>query len=454
MREYWGTWFGTGGTLRLAHRIGWAAAVGAAHARRIGEPEPELEALLDTQAAHRRGARRRRGARGAQPSDGGDGRAVVPVPAAAREPVAREDRAVDGCTTARERSDDPYFRELDHRAHYRKLDVPALHVGGWYDINVNGTIANYVGMSAHAATDEARRAQRLIVGPWPHWTPQISVVGEVDFGPDAVLDLEPIRREWFGHWLQDQPAPMLDEPPIRIFVTGENVWHDEWEWPLARTEWTSWYLHSGGHAKTSDGDGVLGAGAPADQPADTFVYDPRDPVPTRGGRLLGVGGAAAGAFDQRDVETRDDVLVYTTPPLDSPLEITGPVTVELWASTSAPDTDFTAKLVEVHADGRVINLCDGIVRARAFVPTPLVAGAASLHHRIAGDQRADRSGQPGPARDLVEQLPALRAQFQLREADRHRHRCRCPHRRPNRLPRPDPPQPGDPPGNSSLTDCA
>ena len=183
------------------------------------------------------------------------------------------------------------------------------------------------------------------------------------------------------------------------------------------------------------------------------MYDPRDPVPTRGGRLLGVGGAAAGAFDQREVETRDDVLVYTTPPLDQPLEVTGPVRVELWAATSAPDTDFTAKLVEVHADGRAINLCDGIVRARAFVPTPLAPGAAyrftielwEISALIAAGNRA-------ATRDLVEQLPALRAQLQLRQADRHRHRRRHPDRRSDRLPRRAPPQPAHPAGNSPLSD--
>ncbi len=374
--EYWGTWFGTGGALRLAHRIGWAAAVGAAHARRIGCPELELEALLDTQA--------RIEAVLAGPevlAERNRQMAEMVEPLFQYRPL-RENALLAKIAPwmadalAREDPDDPWFRELDHRAHYRTLDLPAFHIGGWYDINVNGTIANFVGMSAHAATEEARRSQRLLVGPWPHWTPQISVVGDVDFGPNAVLDLEPLRREWFGHWLQDQPAPMLDDAPIRIFVMGENVWRDEWEWPLARTEWTSWYLHSDGHANTSDGDGVLGLDAPLEDAPDRFDYDPRDPVPTRGGRLLGVGGSLAGAFDQRDVETRPDVLVYTTPPLEQAVEITGPVSVELWASTSAPDTDFTAKLVEVHADGRAINLCDGIVRARAFVPTPLTAGAA------------------------------------------------------------------------------
>ncbi|MEX1006480.1 MAG: CocE/NonD family hydrolase [Acidimicrobiia bacterium] len=374
--EYWGTWFGTGGALRLAHRVAWAAAVGASHARRIGAPEPELEELLDVQArivavlagGEVLAERNRRMAEMVEP--------LFRYRPLRENPLLAKIAPWMAGSLARERRDDPYFVELDHRSHYRKLDLPAFHVGGWYDINVNGTIANFVGMRAHAATDEARRAQRLIIGPWPHWTPQISVVGDIDFGPNAVLDLEPLRREWFGHWLQDRPAPMLDAAPIRIFVMGENIWRDEWEWPLARTEWSSWYLHSGGNANTSDGDGLLDQQPPSEESVDTFVYDPRDPVPTRGGRLLGVGGAVAGAFDQRDVETRDDVLVYTSEPLSRPTEITGPVTVELWASTSAPDTDFTAKLVEVHADGRAINLCDGIVRARAFAPTPLAPGAA------------------------------------------------------------------------------
>lgn len=375
--EYWGTWFGTGGALRLAHRVGWAVAVGAAHARRIGEPEPELDELLDVQARMR---------------------AMVAGPEALAahnrrmadllDPHFRSRPLRDNALLAkiapwmnvkldREERDDPHWLELDHRLHYPRLDLPAFHVGGWYDINVNGTIANYVGMTRYAATERARRAQRLVVGPWPHWTPQLSTVGDVDFGPDAVLDLEPIRREWFGHWLRGMPAPMLEAAPIRIFVMGENVWRDEWEWPLARTTWTSWYLHSGGRANTSEGDGRLDRSAPtAAEPADTFVYDPDDPVPTRGGRLLGTGGAVAGAFDQREVERRADVLVFTSDPLDAPTEITGPVTVELWAATSAPDTDFTAKLCEVHGDGRVINLCDGIVRARAFLPTPLQPGAS------------------------------------------------------------------------------
>jgi putative CocE/NonD family hydrolase len=285
--RYWGTWFGTGA--RFGSRIAGLGRGGRCRTHAVSAREPELEALLDTQARIEAvlaggevlAERNRQMAELVEPlfqyRPLRDNALLAKIAPWMADALERED------------PDDPYFRALDHRAHYRTLDLPALHIGGWYDINVNGTIANFVGMSAHAATDAARRSQYLVVGPWPHWTPQISVVGDVDFGPNAVLDLEPLRREWFGHWLQDQPAPMLDRAPIRIFVMGENVWRDEWEWPLARTEWSSWYLHSGGKANTSDGDGVLDERVPSEESTDSFVYDPRDPVPTRGGRLLGVG---------------------------------------------------------------------------------------------------------------------------------------------------------------------
>ena len=300
----------------------------------------------------------------------------------------------------------------------------------------------------HAATDEARRAQRLVVGPWPHWTPQISVVGDVDFGPNAVLDLEPLRREWFGHWLQDQPAPMLDDAPIRIFVMGENVWRDEWEWPLARTEWTSWYLHSGGHANTSDGDGVLGLDAPGRRRAR-----PTRSTTTRATRCRRVaagcsasGERSPGAFDQRDVETRrrrarvHDTTARTSrgdhrtrcasscgrpPRRPTP---TSPRSSSRCTPTAAPSTSATESCARV-----------------AFVPTPLAAGAAYRFTIELWEISAlDRRGQPPAARDLVEQLPALRAQLQLRQAGRHRHRRRHPHRPPDRLPRRGPPEPAHP----------
>ena len=321
--EYWGTWFGTGGALRLAHRIGWAAAVGAAHARRIGEPEPELEELLDTQARIEAvlaggevlAERNRRMEAMVEP--------LFQYRPLRENPLLAKIAPWMADSLAREDPDDPYFRALDHRSHYRDARpsrVARRRLVRHQRERHHRELRRYVGRGVERRREA--RAQRLIVGPWPHWTPQISVVGDVDFGPNAVVDLEPIRREWFGHWLQDQPAPMLDDPPVRIFVMGENVWRDEWEWPLARTEWTSWYLRSGGATRTRvTATACSGPSRPVTSarrpptPPTRFVYDPRNPVPTRGGRLLGVGGAAAGAFDQRDVEMRDDVLVYTTPPL-------------------------------------------------------------------------------------------------------------------------------------------
>jgi putative CocE/NonD family hydrolase len=146
---------------------------------------------------------------------------------------------------------------------------------------------------------------------------------------------------------------------------GTNVWRDEHEWPLARTQYTDYFFHSDGRANSRKGDGTLTTATPGGEPSDSYVYNPRDPVPTRGGGLCcSPSFTQGGAFDQRCIEERPDVLVYTTPPLEQDLEVTGPVRVTLWASSSAPDTDWTAKLVDVAPDGFARNLTDGIIRAR------------------------------------------------------------------------------------------
>ena len=166
---------------------------------------------------------------------------------------------------------------------------------------------------------------------------------------------------WFDHWLKGIDTGIADEPPVKLFVMGENAWRDENEWPLARTRYTPYYFHSRGQANSAAGDGSLSAAAPGEEPPDRFVYDPDNPVPTRGGNTLII---PVGVQDQREVESRQDVLVYTGEPLSEPLEVTGPVTVTLFAATSAPDTDFTAKLVDVRPDGYARNLADGIIRGR------------------------------------------------------------------------------------------
>ncbi len=283
-------------------------------------------------------------------------------------PVLRQDRLAEYYYDwLAHPDDDAYWRQWNIEARHGEITVPALNIGGWYDIFLGGTLRNYLGMRQHGPTPEAR-AQRLIVGPWLHGVMWPNVNGEVDFGvlsQGLALDLDGILLRWYDHWLRGIDTGMLGEPPVKLFVMGESVWRDEPAWPLARARAVPYYLHSEGRANTQDGDGRLGPDPPGGEPADHYLYDPRNPVPTRGGGLCCWPAALpAGAYDQRPVEGRPDVLVYSTPPLVEALEVTGPVMVTLWAASSASDTDFTAKLVDVEPDGYARNLTDGIIRAR------------------------------------------------------------------------------------------
>jgi len=263
---------------------------------------------------------------------------------------------------------DDYWKKLCIEDQHSNVTTPALNIGGWYDIFLGGTIRNYLGMRQNAATEEARNGQKLIIGPWQHSSRGTSMAGSHYFGVAAdsmALGLDEIHLRWFNQWLKGEDTGMLDEPPVRIFVMGDDVWRDENEWPLARAQTTSYYLHSGGNANTLHGDGSLSPEAPGDEAPDVFLYNPANPVPTRGGQLCcNPYFASSGAFDQNEIEARSDVLVYSTPVLERDTEVTGPITVTLWAATSATDTDFTAKLVDVCEDGCARNLTDGIIRAR------------------------------------------------------------------------------------------
>ncbi|HEX5586679.1 MAG TPA: CocE/NonD family hydrolase [Acidimicrobiia bacterium] len=360
--DYWDPIFGPGGAFRVANRVGWTLLVAMEEARRQAIDDPLLDELREGLAA-------------LAPGDI-MGRAAVMTPVVERLMWHRPLRDIPFFARVapwyadyfvHDRRDDPSWLRSNPRSHYTELDLPAIHIGGWYDVQLSNTLLAYEGMRDRAATDEARAGQRMIIGPWTHWGITVPVVGDIDFGPSSVLDIDALRLGWFDHWMRDTPSSVVDDPPVRVFVMGDNEWRDEHEWPLARTQWTPWYLHA---------DGGFGPEAPTgDDGPDAFTYDPHDPVPTLGGRLLGTGGARGGPVEQGDVATRADVLAYTSGPLPTDLEITGPVRAELWASTSAPDTDFTAKLVDVHPDGRSYNICDGIVRARTQFPIPLVAGA-------------------------------------------------------------------------------
>lgn len=261
---------------------------------------------------------------------------------------------------------DDYWQGIDARK-FEQLDKPVLHIGGWYDIFLNGTIQGYIGMRTNAKTADTRQRQKLIIGPWSHGTNWTSSYHEQEFGLHAsgmAVDLTTMQLQWMNRWIKADDNALKDEKPVRIFVMGINQWRDEDDFPLPDTTYTPYYLHSDGHANTRHGDGILSTVAPTNEPADRFVYDPHNPVPSIGGANLTPFANTIGPRDQQLVEDRNDVLVYSTPVLDEPLEVTGMVKAILYVASSAPDTDITCKLVDVYPDGRAMLLTDGILRLR------------------------------------------------------------------------------------------
>ena len=200
----------------------------------------------------------------------------------------------------------------------------------------------------------------MIVGPWGHNSNNLTrTQGPLDFGTDADTTYPEEVARWYDYQFRGINSGIESEPPVKLFIMGENRWRFEHDWPLARTQYTEFFLHSNGSANTVRGDGVLSVSEPADGPPDRFDYDPRDPVMS----LMGIDAQAA-PRDQSPLNGRQDILVYQTAPLQEDIEVTGPVVLKLWAASSAPDTDFTAKLIDVHPNGLAVNLTYGILRAR------------------------------------------------------------------------------------------
>jgi len=258
-------------------------------------------------------------------------------------------------------------RSEHHRARsvydrHHEVQVPALIVAGWHDLLLGSDLAHYTQMKTSAGTEEARERTRVIIGPWTHGM-FLNVVGDLDFGLrssgfflDLREDLTALNLRWFGQRLKGIPSGIDEEPPVKLFVQGLNRWRYEDAWPLARAVPAPWYLRASGR---------LGPEPPsADEPPDTYVYDPQDPCPTRGGTLLLPRTYPAGPVDQTSILGRPDVLVYSSEPLSKDMEVTGPVRATLYAATSAPDTDWVVKVCDVSPDGRTLNVCDGILRAR------------------------------------------------------------------------------------------
>ena len=258
---------------------------------------------------------------------------------------------------------DEYWRALDFRDRYGDVNVPALHIGAWYDIFLNGTLRNFAGINSTGGP-EARGRQRLLIGPWYHY-PWSRYTGQLDFGADAassVIDREQLSL--FNWVLRGDDDGIGSRPPVRIFVMGQNRWRDEEAWPLKRAVETPCYFHSSGRAAGLEGDGTLSFDPPGDEFHDTYFFNPADPSPSLGGHSCCEEVVTPmGPYDQRPVERRMDVLCYTSEPLTEALEVTGHMRVTIWAATNAVDTDWVARLVDVHPDGRAMNLTEGIMRA-------------------------------------------------------------------------------------------
>jgi putative CocE/NonD family hydrolase len=351
--DYHDTWTYYGGALELGFSLYWALGLAAAEAARraaagqdVAGPSAEINRLLrDPWQAY-----------STRPlADIAPLRSLLP---AWTDWLTHPDR-------------DDYWRPISIADSYDRIKVPALHIVGWFDLFLRGTIANYRGMSA--AGGAVGTHQHLIIGPWAHAVPHDSL-GEMYFAADAAaaaLDITAVQLDWFDSFLKadastdrDNSAPAA-QAPVKIFVMGRNRWREEASWPPQRAVTTRLYLVPGTDCTSS---GSLQSALPGDdERAAEFVFDPADPVPTVGGATFLPGayvGLHAGPRDQRTVEARPDVLSYTTTTLEHDLEIGGAVHVVLHAKTSATDTDWTAKLVDVHPDGRALSICDGIIRAR------------------------------------------------------------------------------------------
>lgn len=337
--DYHDGWVYQGGALYLAFASAWVAQfLAIPHLQRMGLSAEECRA----EEARLMGAIERLR------------RNVSHLPMNDLPMLGREGLAPYYYEWLRHPSFDDYWRRVSIAAHHDRITVPAFNLGSWYDLFIAGAPRNFEGVREKGATEHARNGQRLLMGPWTHNSPSVAVSGQRNFGWGATLVLEDLQLRWFDHWLKDIDTGLLDEPPVRLYVMNDG-WRDEQEWPLARTQYTPYYLRSGGRANGLGGDGALSLDPPGAEPPDVYLYNPLNPTPTVG---------AAGVYDMRPVEERDDVLVYTTPPLAEPVEVTGPVKLVLHAASSAVDTDFFARLVDVSPDGYAANVCEGILRAR------------------------------------------------------------------------------------------
>ncbi|TNJ61613.1 CocE/NonD family hydrolase [Paenibacillus hemerocallicola] len=364
--SHYDTWVYAGGAFNLLTRFTWVVRMMVDTAARKGSGMPKpLKELAEAMAELRKSASAEAGSDVAELERGIVAllsRLLNPVPL--RELPIPEELGGYFFDWLDHWKDDGYWQRINTENEYGRIRLPMLHIGGWYDEFARSTLDNYVGFSRHLASEAGRVSQKLIMGPWIHGSFSRNI-GDVDFGPEideSERYINDLNAAYFDYWLKGIDNGYAETPPVRLFIMGVNRWRDEREWPLARTDYQSWYVHSDGTANEARGGGWLSPEPPVDEPPDQYAYDPDHPVQTNGGNILRI-GMNIGPCDQRRDTPRDDVLSYVSKPLEADMEVTGYIKMKLWAATDAEDTDFTAKLIDVYPDGTEINIQDGVIRA-------------------------------------------------------------------------------------------
>lgn len=257
---------------------------------------------------------------------------------------------------------DDYWQSISDEERFDQIMVPTYNTGGWFDVFVMGTINGYVGMKNQGGSPEARNGTRLLIGPWGHGPS--SKYGDMEFTEDAYVDLFDYELRFYDYHLKGIKNGLDEEKPVKIYYMGENKWRSEDDWPIPQTKYRELYLGADSPANSLRGGGTLTFTQPGKAGTNTYIYDPNDPVPTYGGNNCCGTPTIAGPKDQRIVERRNDVLVYTSNFLSEPITIAGPITMKLSAATDGKDTDWMIKLVDVYPDGSAYPVSEGILRAK------------------------------------------------------------------------------------------
>ncbi len=252
---------------------------------------------------------------------------------------------------------DDFWRESSYQDAWPKIEVAALNITGWWDMNFPGSPSNFIGMRRQGKSEHIRHSQQLVIGPWPHWGNREQTLNDVDFGNAAIVNLNDYIVRFYDHWLKGLSNGLEKDPRVQVFVHGVNEWWAADTWPLPETDFIPYFFHSGGRANSLKGDGKLSITSPTTEPADSYLYDPADPV----GAFWNM---RDGPVDDRLPSLRDDMLCYTSDAVIEPIDVVGPVTCVLYGSSSALDTDWHVRLVDVHRDGSARFLCHGVLRAR------------------------------------------------------------------------------------------